>query len=726
MTEKGMSSFMENAMKAHRRRMNQQGVPLARRRLSQARRSAARGLFVEQLEDRRLLAASPLVPTLDPPVVRFELELQDSSGVKIEPLTNGGIVQTDAAGDPIYRVHEGDYFRVQLYADDLRTPDALVPGVFSAVLDVAYSDPSLFSMNGTKPDAFSDLAAFQNFFTESDYYSNLESLPSAANLDGDQVPNEFDEISLLNDWFGAANKLRATADKLPLVYVTLKADAAGKLTFQANPSEQNPPESNVIMLPDDPLVDLMVALQSIDFGLPLHVTIEKQVDAKDDAYTVSQTTSSTLDVLLNDTLETLSTGTKLLLQASQTPTDLSPAHGIASISNGKVLYTPTTNYVGTDAFTYTAVDGLGNSDTATVTVTVYNVFTNNSQNTLYHGDFNGDGYSDIAIATSQENNNGIAGDNDLAWHAMLGSASGLASPQPWSPVNGFSGERFYVADLDGDGKDDILSSTTRINGNGIPGDNDLAWHLMRSTGTQFSSEVQLNNSYGVYADKYYVGDFNGDAKDDILISTTRVNVNGIVGDNDLAWYLMRSNGSTFLDGGQINGSYGLDVDKYYAADFNGDGKDDILVSTTRINHNGVADNDLAWYLMRSNGSTFLDGGRINDSYGLDSDKYYVTDLSGDGKDDMVISTTRINGNAIDGDDDLAWYLMRSDGSTFLDGGQSNNSYGRDVDMYFAFKINTDTKEDLITVTSRFHNNGDYDVYGAISDGTKCTDDGQKY
>ena len=43
-------------MKTLRRRTNRQGVQLARRRMSQARRSASRGLFAEQLEDRRLLS----------------------------------------------------------------------------------------------------------------------------------------------------------------------------------------------------------------------------------------------------------------------------------------------------------------------------------------------------------------------------------------------------------------------------------------------------------------------------------------------------------------------------------------------------------------------------------------------------------------------------------------------------------------------------------------------
>ena len=56
-------------MKMHRRRTNHQGVQLARRRKSQARRSASRGLLAERLEDRRLLSGvetpyhNSMVPT---------------------------------------------------------------------------------------------------------------------------------------------------------------------------------------------------------------------------------------------------------------------------------------------------------------------------------------------------------------------------------------------------------------------------------------------------------------------------------------------------------------------------------------------------------------------------------------------------------------------------------------------------------------------------------------
>ncbi|WP_344791244.1 Ig-like domain-containing protein [Mycolicibacterium pallens] len=48
-----------------------------------------------------------------------------------------------------------------------------------------------------------------------------------------------------------------------------------------------------------------------------------------------------------------------------------PSHGSVSVnSNGSFTYAPTTNYVGSDSFTYTATDGVASSVPATVSITV--------------------------------------------------------------------------------------------------------------------------------------------------------------------------------------------------------------------------------------------------------------------------------------------------------------------------------------------------------------------
>jgi len=88
--------------------------------------------------------------------------------------------------------------------------------------------------------------------------------------------------------------------------------------------------------------------------------------AVDDAYTTDEDTPLVLaapGMLGNDTDADGDTLTLVVVTV--------PQHGSGSIgSNGSLSYTPEANWFGTDSFTYTASDGHGGFDSATVTVTV--------------------------------------------------------------------------------------------------------------------------------------------------------------------------------------------------------------------------------------------------------------------------------------------------------------------------------------------------------------------
>lgn len=92
-------------------------------------------------------------------------------------------------------------------------------------------------------------------------------------------------------------------------------------------------------------------------------TPNRAPDAQDDAVSTPADTTVAVPVLANDVDldgDSLSVGNVGL-----------PAHGSASAApNGTISYTPAPGYAGTDAFTYTAVDGRGGADQATVSVTV--------------------------------------------------------------------------------------------------------------------------------------------------------------------------------------------------------------------------------------------------------------------------------------------------------------------------------------------------------------------
>lgn len=86
--------------------------------------------------------------------------------------------------------------------------------------------------------------------------------------------------------------------------------------------------------------------------------------AVNDSQTAQKNTNLTFDPRGNDTD---ANGDPLTITAKSTP-----AHGSLSIvsSGSQLSYTPTTNYVGTDSFTYTISDGRGGTSTATVSMFV--------------------------------------------------------------------------------------------------------------------------------------------------------------------------------------------------------------------------------------------------------------------------------------------------------------------------------------------------------------------
>jgi VCBS repeat-containing protein len=85
--------------------------------------------------------------------------------------------------------------------------------------------------------------------------------------------------------------------------------------------------------------------------------------ANGDAQTTDEDRSVTIDVLANDT--DADAGDSLTILAVGRP-----AHGSASVFDGKVIYTPVRDYNGDDSFTYTVQDASGATSTATVSVTV--------------------------------------------------------------------------------------------------------------------------------------------------------------------------------------------------------------------------------------------------------------------------------------------------------------------------------------------------------------------
>lgn len=96
----------------------------------------------------------------------------------------------------------------------------------------------------------------------------------------------------------------------------------------------------------------------------LTISSNTNPDALNDQITLIEDAELTeLDVLSNDVDQDSDKVSILKINTD-------PEYGTASVSNGKMFYTPDANFAGSDSFTYIVKDGKGGRDEATVTITV--------------------------------------------------------------------------------------------------------------------------------------------------------------------------------------------------------------------------------------------------------------------------------------------------------------------------------------------------------------------
>ena len=185
----------------------------------------------------------------------------------------------------------------------------------------------------------------------------------------------------------------------------------------------------------------------------------------------------------------------------------------------------------------------------------------------------------------------------------------------------------YAADFNGDGRSDLLVHS----GNSI--------QTFRSNGSQldliFSAVERIPGSWQFQPnDQFFVGDFNGDGKDEVAVY------------NGVDWRfpylgLLADDGQGGL---QLVARYDGDIpgwggfaknDLFYVGDFDGNGKKDLFV------FNG-ADWSMPYVgMLRSNGTSFsfirrFDGDIPGWGGMKKNDKLYVGDYSGDGNADLYI------------------------------------------------------------------------------------------
>jgi Bacterial Ig-like domain (group 3)/FG-GAP-like repeat/Transmembrane protein 131-like N-terminal len=301
---------------------------------------------------------------------------------------------------------------------------------------------------------------------------------------------------------------------------------------------------------------------------------------------------------------------------------------------------------------------LGNGDGTFQPAMTYNSG-GNQPSSIAVADVNLDGKPDLLVA------NLCCGD-DSPLGVLLGNGDGTFQPAVTYSAGGYETGSISAADLNGDGKSDLVVANQCVNGS--CGQGNVGVLLGNGDGT-FQSVVPY--SAGSLPNTVTVADVNKDGKPDLLVGDQCGNCSGIV-------RVFLGNGDGTFEPGANYNSGGYAATSVTIADVNGDGKLDLIVSNLCVSSTDCSGGTVGVLLGNGDGTfqtavTYGSGGSYPFSVA-------VADANGDGKPDLLAANECSDSSCTYGSVAVLINTSISPTATVLTSSQNPSSYGQAVTL----------------------------------------------